>query len=413
MKPALLFLCHRIPYPPNKGDKIRSWHALEFLSRYYRVFLGTFIDDPDDWKYVQTLQHTCEACFFVPLSPGNAKFRSLGGLATGQPLSLNYYFSRPMQSWVNEIIGAHQIARAFIFSSPMAQYLSTGNNALSRRVIDFVDIDSDKWRQYAERKTWPISWLYRREAHRLLNFEKLVSRIFDASLFVSRAEADLYIKFVPESQEKVHFYNNGVDRDYFSPYIDLKTPYSVDEQVLVFTGAMDYWPNVDAVVWFANHIFPKILDKVPQARFYVVGGKPVDIVMKLQNLPGIRVTGRVSDVRPYLKYAVAAVAPMRVARGIQNKVLEAMAMCKPVMVSPQGLEGIEAEPGKEVLLANNEEDFVRYSREIADGNYSDMGAAARKKVIDEFNWEKNLQQLLEVFEEGELSTKDSLLNESI
>ena len=389
-KPPLLFLAHRIPFPPNKGDKIRSYHLLKYLSEHYKVFLGTFIDDENDWQYVSTVEELCEDSCFVKLDSLSARIKSLRGLLTGEALSLPYYRNRSLQSWINKVREDQNISRAVVYSSPMAQFVSGGRFDQMRRVIDFVDIDSDKWRQYAERKSWPLSWVYRREAKTLLAAEQKITKKFDASLFVSSTEAQLFRELVPGMDDKIGFYNNGVDSEYFSPDVELDNPYAEDKQVFVFTGAMDYWPNVDAVIWFANTVFPKLLAQNPQARFYIVGSKPTEAVQQLEKLPGITVTGRVEDVRPYVKYAVAAVAPMRIARGIQNKVLEAMAMEKPTLVTSQGLEGIAAQHGVEVLLADTEEELFEQACAALSGDYQDMGEKARQRVTSDFNWAENL-----------------------
>ncbi len=390
MKPSLLYLCHRIPYPPNKGDKIRSYHLLRYLSEHYDVYLGAFIDDPSDWKYVSAVKEFCSETFFRPLNPSRAKLRSLTALFTGDALTLPYYGNRKMEAWVNGIIKQHHIKRVIVYSSAMAQYVDEHKTSLEKRVIDFVDIDSDKWRQYAEKKNWPMNWIYRREAEKLFDYEKFIATSFDASLFVSSAEADLFRSMVSVRDEKIAYYNNGVDTDYFSPSSDLVNPYPEDRDVVVFTGAMDYWPNIDAVIWFAQEVLPVIVRHNPDLYFYIVGSNPSENVKKLADLPHIEVTGRVEDIRPYLQFAKAAVAPMRVARGIQNKVLEAMAMEKVVVVTPQGYEGINAVTGTEVILVENAQEMINVIPKAVSGDYPRMGSIARSRVQSDFNWEENL-----------------------
>ncbi len=390
MKPTLLYLCHRIPYPPNKGDKIRSYHLLGYLRQHYRVFLGAFIDDPQDWAHVDRLESECDGCCFIALDPGRARIKSLTGLLKGQPLTLPYYADRKMSRWVDTIVREQQITRTIVYSSAMAQYATQQLARLDRRVIDFVDIDSDKWRQYALKKQWPINWVYRREANKLLAYEQSLAAVFDASLFVSSAEAAMFRSLIPGDHERIAHYNNGVDAEYFSPSEDFVSPYQPGDEVLVFTGAMDYWPNIDAVTWFAREVFPEILRLAPQSRFYIVGSNPSEAVKQLARLERVVVTGRVEDIRPYLQFARAAVAPMRIARGIQNKVLEAMAMEKPVIVSDPGFEGINAEPGKELLLANTTKEILSYIPRLVSGAYDSLGRSARIRVKKDFSWEANL-----------------------
>jgi sugar transferase (PEP-CTERM/EpsH1 system associated) len=192
----------------------------------------------------------------------------------------------------------------------------------------------------------------------------------------------------------VGFYNNGVNIDYFAPDETLPNPYASGEKVLVFTGAMDYWPNIDAVTWFARDVFPQLRDRQPDLHFYIVGSSPAKAVDQLANLPGVTVTGRVEDVRPYLQHALAAVAPMRIARGVQNKVLEAMAMEKPVIVTGRGLEGIDADHGEHVLVAETAEDYVASLQEVLGGVCSGLGQRARQRISGHFNWDANLPEVV-------------------
>ena len=384
----LLFLVHRMPYPPNKGDKIRSYHLLKHLARRYRVHLGTFIDDPDDWQHVNTVKALCKETHFAALNPRIARVRSLAALVADRPLTLDYYRHAGLQAWVDKIMTEQNISRVLVFSSAMAQYVP--HNTSCRRVIDFVDIDSDKWRQYADKKPWPMSWLYRREAQQLLRYEREVAQEFDASLFVSEPEAAMFATLAPESASKIASFNNGVDTDYFSPILQSANPYPVDQSIIVFTGAMDYWPNVDAVKWFVTEVLPSVRAKNPNAHFYIVGTRPTPEVQALAAQVCVHVTGAVPDMRPYLAHAHIAVAPLRIARGIQNKVLEAMAMAKAVVVSPQALEGIKAIPGHELLLAENAEEFIAAVSSLLMKPDDTLGRAAREKVESVYGWSSNL-----------------------
>ncbi|MBQ5948150.1 TIGR03087 family PEP-CTERM/XrtA system glycosyltransferase [Massilia sp. ST3] len=384
----LLLLIHRIPYPPNKGDKIRSYHLLKHLARDYRVHLATFVDDADDWQHVPTVERLCASSHFASLNPTLARVRSLGALVKGRSLSLDYYRDAGLARWVDETVAAHKIERVLVFSSAMAQYADKFPGA--RRVVDFCDVDSDKWRQYADKKPWPMSWLYRHEARQLLAYERRVARDYDASLFVSGPEADLFRQLAPESTAKIGHFSNGVDTDYFTPDSDYASPYAAGEQAIVFTGAMDYWPNVDAVQWFASEAMPILRARHPDLHFYIVGARPAPAVQELARQPGIRVTGTVPDVRPYIAHARAAVAPLRIARGIQNKVLEAMAMATPVVVSPQALEGIHAEPGRELIVAEDGAGFADAVAQLLARDGNDMGLAARARVERQYSWPSNL-----------------------
>jgi sugar transferase (PEP-CTERM/EpsH1 system associated) len=389
----LLLLVHRMPYPPNKGDKIRSWHLLKHLAQRYRVHLATFIDDPDDWQHVPTVQAVCASAHFAPLSPRAARVRSLGALLHNRSLSYDFYRSGALRRWVDDTMRRHGIGRIVVFSSPMAQYAEAWPQA--RRIIDFVDVDSDKWRQYAERKPWPASMVFDYEASRLLRYERQVAASFDASLFVSEPEAALFRSLAPESAARIGSFSNGVDTAYFAPG-EFANPYAPGEKALVFCGAMDYWPNIDAVQWFAAEVLPALRARDPALSLVIVGARPSAEVQALAAQPGIRVTGTVPDVRAYVAHATLSIAPLRVARGIQNKVLEAMAMAKAVLVTPQALEGIDAEVGRELLLADGAQQWIAAAGEALAGPQAALeayGQAARARVLGSYSWDARLAPL--------------------
>ncbi len=387
----LLYLTHRIPYPPNKGDKIRSYHVLQHLRKHFKVYLGTFIDDEQDWQYVNHLNSLCEETCFVRLDPLLARMRSLIYLFSSMPLSLPYYRSSKLSTWVSNQLSSGTIKHTVVFSSAMAQYISETDIACS--VIDFVDVDSDKWSQYASTKVWPQKWVYQREADLLLEYEKYVTKKCSYATFVSEKEAGLFKQLSPEVENKITYFNNGVDTEYFSPSQNFANPYKPDTRVLVFTGAMDYWPNVDAVRWFAAELFPAICTKIPDLEFYIVGARPTKTVLELSAIPGVVVTGSVDDVRPYLAFSEIAIAPLRIARGIQNKVLEAMAMEKLVVASPQALEGITAIPGIELFVADGAEAYIDHVISLLENPRMEPGKAARRRVIEDYNWDKNLSRI--------------------
>ncbi|KXW58043.1 TIGR03087 family PEP-CTERM/XrtA system glycosyltransferase [Ferrovum myxofaciens] len=385
----LLFLVHRIPYPPNKGDKIRSYHLLQHLSQRYAVHLGTFIDDPEDWWHQDKVKALCASTCLLPLHPGRSKWASLRGLWTGQALTLPYYYQASLQQWVDAVIQREQIRRIVVFSSSMAQYVE--GYPQTYRLMDFVDLDSDKWTQYARAKSWPMNGLYRREGRRLLDYERHIARTFDASLFVSAHEARIFCDRAPHCAPKVHWYNNGVDTRYFDPSLSHPNPYPPAQIALVFTGAMDYWPNAEAVEWFGKTIFPHLRRLHPNLHFYIVGSNPTDSVRQLGRGEGIQVTGRVADVRPYLAHAHWVVAPLRIACGIQNKILEALAMEKPLMASAQAMEGLDIPSlGPGCLTATTQEEWVAKAQPWLQGPPQRI-SAHRQWVMRHFDWATNLK----------------------
>lgn len=388
----LLFLCQRIPFPPNKGDKLRSFSILRHLAKSWRVHLGCFIDDPVDWRHVEDLRPYCADMCCIGLDRRWAKLRSLSGLIRGTSLSEPYFRSRRLQAWTDTVLRELRPPAAFLYSSVMGQYLRPSDPLRPPRVVmDFVDVDSDKWRQYADRRPWPLNRIYERESRRLLEFDRQVAAAADACVFVSTPEAALFRDLAPEAAGKTVAIANGVDFRSFSPEIPFPSPFPPGIRAVVFTGAMDYWPNQDAVIWFAESIFPTIRRCVPEAAFFIVGSNPGPRVTRLGGLDGITVTGRVPDIRPYLAHAAVCVAPMRVARGIQNKVLEGMSMGKVVITTAPGFDGIDAMPSRDLLLADTAAAFIAATIGILTATGpSSMGERARSRIVDGYGWDDKL-----------------------
>jgi sugar transferase (PEP-CTERM/EpsH1 system associated) len=305
-----------------------------------------------------------------------------------------------LHRWVKDIVRQERIERAFVYSSPMAQYVLDLPGV--RTVVDFVDMDSAKWDDFARRRPWPLSALYRREARRLLAFEKLVAERVEASLFVTREEARLLSQAAPACAHRIVAIENGVDSEYFSPAHVFKSPFAAGEHPIVFTGAMDYWPNVDAVTWFAREVLPQIRRHDAHARFHIVGMNPGGQVRSLQG-DAVSVAGRVNDVRPYLGHARAVVAPLRIARGIQNKVLEAMAMGRPVVVTSACAAVLTAREGVELEAADDASDFASKVLAAMDPERAkDIGQRARARVLADYAWSSRLAQLDDLIARADL-----------
>jgi len=404
----LLYLVHRIPFPPNKGDKVRSFNILRFLSTRYDVHLGTFVDNAEDVRHVSALTEFCASSNVVRLTAFGSRLRSAAGLWTRGALSVHHYRHPAMSRWVANVIATYGIDTALIFSSAMAQYV-LGRPGL-RTVVDFVDADSVKWAQYSRVRRWPASALYGREARRLLEFERRVAREAVASVFVSPAEAKVFTDLVPESADSVHTVRNGVDTEYFARDDLRTTPFSEAEEPIVFTGAMDYWPNIDGAIWFAHHVLPSIAKARPNARFYIVGMEPVASVRALAQDRRISVTGRVNDVRPYLQHARVAVVPLRIARGIQNKALEAMSMGCPLVVSEAAARSLPGMPGQHFETALSADAFAAKTIALIEpGRARAMRTAARAAVLAGCNWEGNLAALASLLRLANLSNAGSVM----
>ena len=404
MKPPLLFLIQRLPYPPTKGEKIRALRIFQYLSQWYEMHLGCLLDDPADAEHVGTMRALCASSHIAPLNRTVATLTCLRGLLTSEALSVTYFRDRGLARWVRATIADVKPARIFVYSSNMAPYVLDVPRS-APLVVDLVDVDSEKWRAYADQVSGPKRWIYRREWRKVAALERRIAAEADLSTFVSDAEAALFVTLVPESAARVRGISNGVDPVYFDPAGPYPPVYDTDVPNYVFTGTMNYPPNADAAIWFAAEVLPLIHRHLPDAQFHIVGHSPNDAVRALARRPGVHVTGRVADVRPYVAHATAAVAPLRIARGIQNKVLEAMAMARPVVATSGALEGIEAEPNWEILLADDAADFAAACIAlVTSGHAAAIGQAARHCVLRNYDWAVRLSRYDDIMRPAEATT---------
>jgi sugar transferase (PEP-CTERM/EpsH1 system associated) len=396
--PDILFLTQRIPYPPMKGEKIRPLQILRHLRKSYDVHLGCLVDDPLDVQYIDTVRALCASSHFAQIDRRQKKIACLSGLLTGEPLSVTFYYDRGLGDWIKRTIADVRPKAIFVCSSNMAPYvLDLKGNTLC--LADLADVDSEKWRAYAQTASFPMNWVYRREWQRVAALEERIVRECAWSVFVSEPEAELFRNQHPQFRGKIEAVSNGVDLEYFDPARIFPAPYDASKPNFTFTGTMDYPPNADAVIWFAQEILPLIRRTLPEAQFHIVGSSPAPQVKALEAIPGIFVTGRIADVRPHVAHGVA-VAPMRIARGIQNKVLEAMAMGRPTVVTSDALEGIAAKPGRDLFLADGAEAFAAACLEAAGPRGPGMGAAARARVLADYAWPSLLTRFDALLNEG-------------
>lgn len=391
MKHAVL-IAHRFPYPPDKGDRIRTWNLVTALSRHYTVHVGAFMHEPASAERLRMVESACKGrCHFEPVSGLVGKARALVGLATGEPLSVRFLASAAMRRWVDDIAAEVRPELAVASASTVATYAA--RIGAPKTVLDLVDVDSDKWRQYAATQRGAAAWLYAREAAKLLEFERALIAQFDASLLTTPHEVATMRALVPGHGARIHHFGNGVDHAYFSPDRGYADPYPPGTKAIVLTGSLDYWPNIDAAVWFAREALPLVRARAPDATFYAVGHNPAADVVSLGTRAGVQIVGGVPDIRPYLAHAAAVVAPLRVARGVQNKVLEAMAMARPVVTTSKVMQGILATPAVELLVADEPDAFAASVLAALDGRVPAMGAAARARILADYSWATQYDRL--------------------
>lgn len=385
----ILFLSHRIPWPPDRGDKIRSHHELRALAALAPVHVGCFADDARDESFGPDMAEITASQRIVRRS-GSRAVAALRGLARREPLSVALFESAAMHDYVRRTLAERPIRAIFGFSGQIAQYVQAPP-AGCRFVMDFVDIDSAKFTAYGASKGGPMGWVHRREGQVLGDYEARVAHQADMSLFVSDAEAGLFREMHGFSPDHVVAIENGVALDYFSPeaaITALRPGERGSGPLIVFTGQMDYRPNIEAVIDFAQRSLPAIRKVYADARFAIVGRNPAAPVRALCGEAGVMVTGAVDDVRPWLAAADVIVAPLRIARGIQNKILEAMAMARPVVASAQAAEGIDAVDGRDFLVAHDPDAEAALVLDLlADPARRDaIGRAARAQVEQRYSW---------------------------
>ena len=389
----MLYLAHRLPFPADKGDKVRTHHILRQLAAQHRVVLATFVDDAADLPGREQLARWCDVGCAIRLRPLWARLRALTGLLRGTALTLAYYRDRRMQAWVDQLRRSGCVDAVVVSSSSMAPYAEGFNVPV---VMDFIDVDSAKWAAYAGQSAWPASWVYAREGRLLSRFEQQMAARAAQVFFVTRRELELFqsVPGVPATPANV--LGNGVDTDYFAPQAGRPSPFDDGELPLVFTGTMNYRPNIDAVCWFAREVLPQLRQRWPALRLSIVGRHPAAEVRALVGA-SVRVTGAVGDVRPWLQHAAVVVAPIQIVRGLQNKILEAMAMGRPVVVASACVDTLDLKAGTHLVVAS---EAAQYLQEItallADpGRCQQLGDAARVRMQHHYGWQVQLAPLTE------------------
>lgn len=380
----ILYLAHRIPYPPDKGDKIRAYHVLSHLARRHRVWCACFVDDPADVRHIADLRRCCRDVIAVPLDRRRATLRALLHLARGRTATEGFYRVPAMGDRLRTLRRRVGFDVVLAYSSSMAQYANVID--APRNVLDLCDLDSRKWDQMARRKRPPVSWLLAAEARRLAELETRLCRRFDATILIGAHEAR---GWSGADRSRLHFVGNGVTLPLAAE------PAPPEPATVGFVGDMGYFPNEDAMVWFVRQVWPQVRRAVPAARFEIVGRNPSRAALRLGRVPGVRVVGCVPNVAEHLRRFAVVVAPLRIARGVQNKVLEALAAGKAVVASPQASAGIEIDHAVHAMIADGAAAFATQVTRLLDDRdlAARLGAAGRTLVRDRYAWDRRLEAL--------------------
>ena len=391
----ILFLCHRLPYPPKRGGKIRPFNMIRHLARGHEVTVATLARTAAEEAEGRDLAQYCHELYVarIPAVAGWGRF-ALHGL-TGYPSTFGYFYSPTLASTVSQLLATKSFDAILVHCSSMGPYVAGHRGC--RRIIDYGDADSEKWLEYSRTAPWPLSVAFRFEGWKVRNYERWLGAQFDGCAVNAARERDVLQAYV---RPPIHVIPNGVDLEYFQPRRGLARAHG--PRRLIFTGNMSYRPNVDAVRHCVSDILPRVRQEIPDVELYIVGMDPTPSVRKLADGNRVVVTGRVDDVRPYFDEAAVAVVPLRVARGLQNKVLEAMAMGVAVVASDAACQGISAVPDRDLLVAESPEAFSRaVVRLLRDAALRERYAAAGRTCVEEnHNWSTVLPRLEELVTAG-------------
>jgi sugar transferase (PEP-CTERM/EpsH1 system associated) len=391
---GVLFLAHRLPFPPDRGDKIRSHNVLKALAALGPVHVGCFGETvADKANEIDLAELAASHC--MPMRDKPLALAGLEALVRREPISLTAFWDPSLMSWIRRTLAEHEIDTIYVFSGQMGQYVPRDWGG--RLVVDLVDVDSAKFEAYARDAKAPARWIHAREARLLAREEARLAARADRTLLISEAEAELFASRLPgDCKAEVAVLGNGIDARFFDPAVVAAHP-ALDEAGphIVFTGQMDYRPNVDAAVRAVERLMPWIRAVHPGAQLHLVGRAPAPELLALEGRSGARVWGEVPDVRPFLAAADLVLTPLAIARGVQNKVLEAMAMARPIVLTPAAATGIPGED--DVHFAAGETDEALVERVLAllarEPAAQAMGQAARRLVLDRMSWAAMLASL--------------------
>ena len=391
----LIFLAHRMPLPPEQGDDDRAWRLLCHLASNHRVHLGCFAADARDERHLAPLAEICASVTCVPLRSAVTSLKRVAALARSAPVSSVYFGNVRLARWIAETIANHRPSYAFVCGAAMTRYLE--DYRFATRVIDLVEVVSEKWRQRAETSHWPLNEIYWRQERALLALETRAASRADHALFASAAEAHLFSRRAPRAPARIATLRNGIDQAHFSPTQEFANPYTPGRKTVVFTGAMNYAPNIEGATWFATEVMTMLRHRFPTIDFWIVGDRPARAVRRLarRDIHVVRDGG--GDIRPYLAHADAVVAPLRIARGIDNNVLEGMAMAKAVIATPAALDGLDLVIGEEVICSASAPGFASGVATALSGRAAEMGMKARRRIETNYDWSATLRLLDSLF----------------
>lgn len=387
----ILFVCHRFPYPPNRGGRIRPFNMIRHLSATHEVTVAALTRSTRELEGVAGLKRHCAKVLTAHVGPLASGLRMLARLPTATPSSFGFFHSPQLAALIRSEVETGSYDLALGHCSSIAPYLTS---APLTKILDFGDMDSQKWLAYADRKPLPIALGYRLEGYKLERRERELAACFDLCLCTTAAElATLRGLGTARSSDYVV---NGVDADYFTPATQ---PY--DRDLICFLGRMDYYPNQECIFRFCAEVWPQLRARRPGLRLSIIGARPSGSVRALGELPGVTVTGSVDDVRPHARRAALSVAPLTIARGTQNKILESLAMGVPVVCSTVAAAGVDAVPGEHFLTASRPTEYIDVIMRLLDDptERARFGSAGRARMLSHHDWSVSMRRLQDLIAE--------------
>lgn len=382
----ILYVCHRFPFPPKRGGKIRPFNMIKHLAADHEVSVASLVRSPDEAREGEGLAPHCTQYVMSEVNPAVQSARMVARLPTWIPSSMGYFYSPKLKRKINDLLARTEFDLIFVHCSSVAQYVASVRNV--PKILDFGDMDSQKWLEYAHYKSFPLSWGYWYEGIKMQHAEKQLARQFDLCTATTRAEWDTLESF--KAGVASDWFPNGVDSDYFHP-----SSADYEPDTICFVGRMDYYPNQECMFEFCERTMPLLREQRPDIKLLIVGADPSPAVRKLGELPGVTVTGSVADVRPYLHRCALTVAPLNIARGTQNKILEAMAAGVPTVVSRVASLGVDAVAGEHLLVADTPAEYAQaICRVLEDRSLrTQLAQAGRTRVLSHHAWASSMRRM--------------------
>jgi sugar transferase (PEP-CTERM/EpsH1 system associated) len=382
----ILYLCHRFPFPPRRGGKIRPFNMIKHLAARHDVTVASLARSADEAREGAGIAGYCRRYEMVEVRNWMQVVRMLVRVPTATPSSMGFFFSPMLAESVQKWLRRERFDLIFVHCSSVAQYVARVQHV--PKILDFGDMDSQKWLEYARYKAFPLSAGYWLEGKKLARAERRLAGMFDLCTTTTRAEWETLEAY--GTGAATDWFPNGVDSGYFAPTAE---PYDAD--TISFVGRMDYYPNQECMFEFCARTLPLVRQRRPNVRLLIVGANPSPAVKKLGGLPGVIVTGSVPDVRPYLLRSALMVAPLNIARGTQNKILESMACGVPVVTSHIAAGGVDAVPGEHIAVARTPEEHAQAILSILENpaQRKRLALAGRNRVLSHHAWERSMQRL--------------------